>query len=292
MLYNNDNIAYKFIIFNKNLLKIIIKLIMGNIFMLKRDIAWVWETALQFMYDDQYLLSLDRLFRENKVRRVLDCSCGVGFPAIGLKERGYDVVCADADEKMLRRFYRNCLSRGVKIEARKLRWEELSSNFAEEFDCVLCRGNSLPYAVSWVDSKADVTKALPEIEKALKNMFAVLKPGGILYVDSTPREALTPRHTAFVERFGCMKINGKTIEMVWHMKHDLVNKVREWSPEITIRSGNSCIIEKVKAHYLGCHLSHRELLGLMEKVGFGRIEKYREIPGEDNYDVFVGHKVV
>lgn len=256
----------------------------------RRDIAWIWETGLQFMYNGNYVKSLDRFLKEHNAKRVLDCSCGVGFPAIDLKKLGYDVFCTDADEKMLRRFYRNCVKEGVKIEAKKLRWQQLSRNFKQEFDCVFCRGNSLPYVVSWVESKNDIRKALPEIEKSIQNMFKVIKSPGFLYVDASPREAFTPKQTVFEENFGCRKMNCKTVEMVWKIKHDLVNHVREWSPEITVRTNNSNLIEKVLMDFKGYHLTHSKLLDLMKKAGFSKIEKYKEIEGEKNYDVFIGHK--
>ena len=265
-------------------------MIMSNFLMSKRDIAWIWEISLKFMYAVKYVKSLDGFLKENNVRRLLDCSCGVGFPAIGLKKLGYDIVCSDADEKMLRRFRHNCVMEGVRIEAKRLRWQQLSNAFGQEFDCVLCRGNSLPYVVSWVGENVDVRNALPEIEKSIQGMFRVLKPGGLLYVDASPREAFTPKQTVIEENFGCRKDNSKTIEMVWRIRHDLVNHTREWSPEIIIKSKGSNLVEKARADFKGYHLTHSELLQAMEKAGFRGIEKYREIEGEKNYDVFIGHK--
>lgn len=255
----------------------------------KRDIAQIWETSLQFIYDSRYVDSLDALLREHNVKRVLDASCGVGFPAIELRKRGYDVTCTDADELMLARFRRNCVNDGVRIEPKKLSWSELAEHFQNEFDFVLCRGNSLPYAASWGRKKMNAETAKAEICKAIENFHAVLKPCGILYIDLQPRESSIPQQISLVENFGEKRIGGKTIGLCWRIRHDLVKRERIWSPEVVVKHNGLCT-ERFAATYRGYHLKHSELLTLLANAGFRKIEQYVNIPGEENYDVFLAHK--
>lgn len=257
---------------------------------MKKDVGWIWDTCIKFIYDEEYPKALAEFLKASKSNRILDASCGIGFPAIGLRKQGFDIVCSDASTTMLKTFYRNCVKEGVRIESKRLFWNELSENFKEEFDCVMCRGNSLPYVVSWENEKPDLSMAEKEIEEALKNFHAVLRKGGICYVDLSPREAYTPEQTHFVEEFAEKELNGKILGMVWNIRHDLVNKVRTWEPEIIIRHKNSEVIEKAKVSYKAYHLRHSELISLMKKAGFRDICQYVEIKGEKNYDIFIGCK--
>src|SRR5687767_99419 len=71
--------------------------------------------------------------------RVLDCACGTGELAAGLARRGFRVAGSDASPGMIERARR--LDPSVPFEVR--RWEDLEE---DEFDTVLCVGNSLAHA--------------------------------------------------------------------------------------------------------------------------------------------------
>ncbi len=70
----------------------------------------------------------------------------------------------------------------------------------------------------------------------------------------------------------------------------LLYSIREWSPEIIIKSKNSSLVEKSRGGFRAYHSRHSQLLQAMQKAGFGEIEKYKEIEGERNHDVFIGQK--
>ncbi|MFH1224598.1 MAG: class I SAM-dependent methyltransferase [Candidatus Diapherotrites archaeon] len=261
--------------------------------MAKRDLVWLWETSLHFMYNGTYVKSLDALFRGGKIRKILDGSCGVGYPAIELKKLGYDLVCTDGSRQMLAQFRRNCAKEGVKIRALHARWRELPKQFGEEFDAVMCRGNSLPYAVSWGREEVDCSRAKDEIARSIKAFYSVLAPGGLCYVDCSPRESFTPKQTIFNENFGRKKISGEDVELKWKITHDLVRHVRTWEPEAIVRAecnGGTEQTERVKLLCRAYHMRHSELLEFMKEAGFKDIETYVDIAGEKNYDVFLARK--
>jgi SAM-dependent methyltransferase len=255
--------------------------------MQKKGLEWVWEKSISFMYNGEYVKSLDSLFREHGVKKILDASCGIGFPSIRLSKFGYNITCTDGSEEMLRRFRKNCVKEGVRLESARLKWQDLSRHFSEEFDCVMCRGNSLPYVISW-NGKADISNASAEIEISIKNFYRVLRKGGVLYLDIHTREALTPERTVITEDFGEKKINGIKTSMRWKIRHDLVNSKRTWEPCIIMKRGNAT--EEIKAVVDGYHIKHHELLEFVRKAGFSRIEAYKHFRGEENYDVFLAFK--
>ncbi len=257
---------------------------------MQRDIGWIWDLCLKFMYNGEYANSLDKFLKKNNVKRVLDASCGVGFPAIDLSKLGYDVFCSDGSGEMLNMFDKNAAREGVKIESKKIFWQDLSKQFGEEFDLVMCRGNSLPYVVSWHNEKPNLKKAPAEIEESIRNFYSVLKPDGICYIDLSPRESFTPKLTHIIEEFEYQDINGEKITMIWDIKHDLVNHIRIWNPEITMEKKGSNIVEKVNIYYKAYHMRHSELVSMMKTAGFKKVEKYVDLAGESNYDIFIGYK--
>jgi SAM-dependent methyltransferase len=105
--------------------------------------------------------------------RVLDCAAGTGTLAVGLAQRGFDVVATDASRAMVERTRALAARHGVELSARRCAWEDLGAEGLEPFDAVLCVGNSLTHAPG-----RDARR------RALRAMAAVLRPGGLLVVSS------------------------------------------------------------------------------------------------------------
>jgi SAM-dependent methyltransferase len=129
--------------------------------------------------------------------RVLDCAAGTGPLAVGLAQRGFEVVATDASRGMVERTRALAKRTGVAVAARECRWEDLEAQGFAPFDAVLCVGNSLAHAPG-----RDARRA------ALKAMAGVMKPGGLLVLTSRNFElmrALDPGLQVFdrvVERDG------------------------------------------------------------------------------------------
>ena len=87
--------------------------------------------------------------------RVLDCACGTGELAVGLALRGFDVRGSDASPAMIERARR--LSPDLPFEVR--RWETLED---DDFDTVLCVGNSIGHAEDRPAALAGMRRALRE----------------------------------------------------------------------------------------------------------------------------------
>ncbi len=100
--------------------------------------------------------------------RVLDCAAGVGWLAVGLALRGFDVEATDISPAMIDRTRALAADHGVEVRASVCAWEDLSGE--PRFDAVFCVGNSIAHAEDRVT--------------ALAAIAGVLIPGGVLLITS------------------------------------------------------------------------------------------------------------
>jgi len=251
------------------------------------SIDFIWSVCIEFLYRDKelYAGSLSKILKENNSDKILDCSCGTGFPSIQLAKNDFNLTCSDASNKMLSGFKKNMEKQSLLIPTFNLKWKHLDSFFKQEFDAVLCRGNSLPYCVSWEKNSVDLNKAGKEILVSLRNMFNVLKKGGMLYIDLSPREAFSPLNTTFIHKFGPKIIDGKKIVLDWKIQHFLEEKRRVWDAVVSVENEKNFPI-----HLEGYHLRHSELISMLKEIGFKKIRSYAEVEGEKTYDVFLAFK--
>lgn len=106
-------------------------------------------------------------------KTVFDTSMGTGFDRISLTKAGFLVQGNEFDSFFRERAKQNILKEGLTLEAiTGYDWRELSSRLNEQFDAVLCVGNSLCYLLE-----------REEQLKALREFFALLPKGGIAVVD-------------------------------------------------------------------------------------------------------------
>ena len=102
--------------------------------------------------------------------RVLDCAAGTGQLAVGLAQRGFEVVASDASGAMVARTAELAQRHGVALEARRCPWDELPEQGWPPFEVVFCVGNSLAHAA--------------DRREALEGMRGVLAEGGFLVLTS------------------------------------------------------------------------------------------------------------
>ena len=107
---------------------------------------------------------------------VLDCACGTGYNVLALTQHGFTVSGSDASQAMLTEARRRLPEH---VNLRHCAWSELPGAFAEPFDAVVCTGNSLMHAGDEYSMVA-----------ALTGISGVLKPGGMLLLDSRNYEKL------------------------------------------------------------------------------------------------------
>lgn len=135
---------------------------------------------------------LAAVLQEAGARTVLDAACGSGGHALWLARQGYRVAGADVSPVMIDLARRKAAEAGLDVPFAVAdlvdlppqppslpgRGEVNSPPFAgegsgEEFDAVLCLGNSLPHLLTQADLIA-----------ALRGMAGVLRPGGTLVLQN------------------------------------------------------------------------------------------------------------
>jgi SAM-dependent methyltransferase len=113
------------------------------------------------------------------VRRVLDCTCGIGTQAIGLASAGYDVTATDISKAAVKRCAREAAARQLSVVTGVADLRTLTADVAGPFDCALAFDNALPHLLTTEDLAAACTE-----------VHSVLAPGGLLCVSIRDYDAI------------------------------------------------------------------------------------------------------
>ncbi|MDH5548154.1 MAG: class I SAM-dependent methyltransferase [Gammaproteobacteria bacterium] len=122
-----------------------------------------WESEGSFFIEQ---------LRNYGVKRVLDVATGTGFHSVRLLHAGFDVVSADGSPEMLARAFKNARDHGYILRTVQADWRWLNRTIHEQFDAVICLGNSFTHIFKEHDRR-----------KALAEYYATLNHDGILILD-------------------------------------------------------------------------------------------------------------
>ena len=109
----------------------------------------------------------EKIFKEYKVKSILDCACGTGWHAIKFQELGFEATGCDISKDMITKAKSNSSS----VDFFQADFKKLDKSIDKNFDCVICWGNSLSHELEEKD-----------ILSALKNMYNALNDKGIVVV--------------------------------------------------------------------------------------------------------------
>jgi glycine/sarcosine N-methyltransferase len=123
--------------------------------------------------------ALDRLIRAERpgATDVLDCSCGIGTQAIGLALHGYRVQGTDISERSVERGRDEAARLGAEVAFGFADFRDLAT-VAGDFDVVMSCDNALPHLLSDDD-----------VARALRAMYAKLRPDGLLVISTRDYDA-------------------------------------------------------------------------------------------------------
>ncbi len=159
------------------------------------DVMTDWQARLAFE-----MPFLQQRLAEHSARRVLDAACGTGWHAIALAQQGYTAAGADASPAMIERARANAAQAQAQVRFEVATLSKLGNHFTENFDAILCLGNSLPHLLS--------QEALLE---ALGQMQTLLRPGGALILHNLNYDLRMKTRPRF---FG---VNGNDTTLVWRL---------------------------------------------------------------------------
>jgi len=213
----------------------------------------------------------DLLVQYPSPAKILDCACGTGRLALGLAERGYRAFGSDVSPGMIKIARRNERAAKSKARFRVVDWIRLPQEFSQEFDLVFCLGNAIGHC-----------KNEKEMLRALGGMFAVLKPGGILHLDSRCWETYRQqklRYQAFP-----IKVS-ESEKMAWlNMRHRPRRFTNPHLIEVIIirEQGNASTVQSFPITYYPFRVG--DLKKRLRAAGFEKIQTNYE-PGCNWYHV-------
>jgi len=151
---------------------------------------------------------IERLLKEQKVKTVLDMTCGTGSQVFYLAERGYEVTGSDFSPDLLKQ---------ARSKAKKMNRDitfidgDMRDIKVGKFDAVITIFNAIGH----------ITKI--DFEKALQNIRANLKDGGVYIFDIFNLQAITD---AVIDDFKMdikSVVNGVNIRNIQHSEIDRKN---------------------------------------------------------------------
>ncbi|MBI1921369.1 MAG: class I SAM-dependent methyltransferase [Geobacter sp.] len=213
------------------------------------DLMFPWEGRMAA--ESEFF---EALFSRYRVRRVLDCACGTGMHPVLFARMGHESYGSDLSPRMIETAMENAMQSGVTINLRVSSFTELTDNFKpdERFDAVVNLGNSLTLAPTDQD-----------VEKAVRQMFEVLNPGGICVInifnwDKLAREKLRIMPASIAQSEG----RDLTFLRVFHHLGDII----QLNIVVVTREGDAVDTQILRAEQRP--IGHATILGYLKKAGF------------------------
>jgi SAM-dependent methyltransferase len=198
---------------------------------------------------------LESALRLRSGARLLDVACGHGRLAVELAARGYRVTGVDISEDFLRLARETAARRGASIELvagdmQKLAW-------SEEFDAAYCMGSSFGY----FDDAGNLA--------VLEGVARALRPGGrfVLGTGWLAESLLAKFHE---------ELHLELTDIAFDARNRWIPATGRAENVFTVRRGDRS--ESRAASHRG--YTYRELVSMMERVGFVEIEAFGSPGGE------------
>jgi SAM-dependent methyltransferase len=155
-----------------------------------RFVNWPNRLAFELPFIQQQLEGLNA--PQGQPLSILDAACGTGMHAVALAQQGNAVSGADLSAGMIERAKVNAAAAGVEARFAAVGFGALAQEFQGQpgfpFDAVLCLGNSLPHLL-----------IRPELDAALADFAACLKPGGLLLIQNRNFDAVAAQRQRWME---------------------------------------------------------------------------------------------
>jgi SAM-dependent methyltransferase len=204
---------------------------------------------------------LDGVIREiwgDRVKTILDATCGIGTQALGLAGLGYEVTASDISPVPLERARQEAAKRDLRIQFRLADLRSLSSVHGETFDLVIACDNSVPHLLS--DD---------EIRAAFREMYrcAALEGGCLISVrDYDPKD----RSGIKVVPYGVRTEGDRRLLVfqVWEYQGAIYDLSMYF---IEDGGGSDCVAHVMRSKYYA--VPTVRLIELMTEAGFRRVRR-------------------
>ncbi|NJK27653.1 MAG: class I SAM-dependent methyltransferase [Coleofasciculaceae cyanobacterium SM2_3_26] len=198
------------------------------------------------------------ILRQKGARRILDVATGTGFHSIRLRQAGFDVVSADGSPEMLAKAFENGRRHGFILRTVQSDWRWLNRNVHEEFDAVICLGNSFTHLFTERDRR-----------KALAEFYAALRHDGVLILDQRNYDLILDRGFQSKHKYYYC---GRNVKAEPEYVDDGLARFRYEFPDKSV-------------YYLNMFpLRQAYTRRLMAEVGFQKIKTYGDFQEADHQD--------
>ena len=143
-----------------------------------RFVNWNERLAFEMPFIEKQIQKVKS--RKNQPLDILDTACGTGMHAVALAKLGHKVSAADLFPEMIYKSHHNAHEAGVELQLVKAGLGDMARTFGREnFDLVLCLGNSLPHLLT-----------LAELADSVRDFAACLRPGGMVLIQNRNFDAV------------------------------------------------------------------------------------------------------
>lgn len=199
------------------------------------------------------------ILKKNHVNSILDCACGTGLQAIGLLEHGFKVLASDLNEKMITQAIKNAKKRGFNLNTIQADFRDLKSKISEQFDAIICMGNSLSHLLTDQD-----------IRDALINIHDLLKKNGLLIIEIRNFDKLLEKKTRFIPIRVNTQLDNQLITIFYVI--DYLERICRFNVIYIVQNLNSKEY-KFDVNSVNYNpIKRNELISLLEEVGFKKID--------------------
>ena len=151
----------------------------------RHNMGWDWDATMR-----EEGATLHRFLARDMnwpgPHRLLDCSCGIGTQAIGLRLKGHRVHATDLSPTSIRCAKEEAEKLGVDMTFAVADYRRLEDTVADTFDVVLSCDNSIAHCLTDADLAA-----------ALTSMKSRLNPGGLLLLSARNYDELVSNRPRF-----------------------------------------------------------------------------------------------
>lgn len=225
-----------------------------------RFVDWSGRLAHELPYLELQLAAVN-------AERILDAACGTGMHAIALAEHGYRVTGADLSVGMIERARANAAAAGQDdILFFAAGFGQMAQQVGSGYDAVLCLGSSLPHLLSQDD-----------LEAALADFAAVLRPGGLLLIQNRNFDAVLAGRNRWM---GPQADRDDGREWLFVRFYDFNTDGTLTFNVVTLRrDGEEVWMQAVEATRLRPWL-HSEMVEMVGLAGFNTIASYGDMAGK------------
>ncbi|HRD70390.1 MAG TPA: class I SAM-dependent methyltransferase [Legionella sp.] len=207
---------------------------------------------------------IEKLLNEHRVKTVLDMTCGTGSQVFYLVDRGYEVVGSDFSPALIKVARKKAKSLGKNIMFIDGDMRDLH---AGTFDAIITIFNAIGH----------LTRT--DFEKALQNVHANLKAGGLYVFDIFNLQAITDDIIGNFKMDIESVVNGVKIRNVQHSEVDRKNGLLTSHDHYTIAKGENEPEIYTNSFSLQIYTS-KELQAMLARNGFEMVHQY-DMDGND-----------